>query len=109
MIFKKLFSKENKKDELIDVELADEEFNALKIRLSVGRVTVEQGEQFAVNFTGIRHHLPVLQLEDEKLYIKQKINLMELGEKCQASLQVTIPKDTTLDGLEIQTITAISK
>ena len=52
MIFEKLFSKENKKDEIVRVKISDEEFNELKIKLSSGDVTVEQGERFAVNFIG---------------------------------------------------------
>lgn len=52
MIFEKLFSKENKKDEIVDVKLSDKKFNELRIKLSIGDVTVEQGENFSVNFTG---------------------------------------------------------
>ena len=43
MIFEKLFSKENKKDEIVDVKLSDKKFNELRIKLSIGDVTVEQG------------------------------------------------------------------
>lgn len=46
MIFEKLFSKENKKDEIVDVKLSDKKFNELRIKLSIGDVTVEQGEIF---------------------------------------------------------------
>ena len=42
MIFEKLFSKENKKDEIVDVKLSDKKFNELRIKLSIGDVTVEQ-------------------------------------------------------------------
>ena len=34
MIFEKLFSKENKKDEIVDVKLSDKKFNELRIKLS---------------------------------------------------------------------------
>ena len=74
MIFEKLFSKENKKDEIVRVKISDEEFNELKIKLSSGDVTVEQGERFAVNFIGKRHYLPIVQLENGKLQLKQRIN-----------------------------------
>lgn len=52
MIFEKLFSKENKKDEIVDVKLTDKEFNKLKIKLGVGDVIIEQGENFSVSFKG---------------------------------------------------------
>lgn len=74
MIFEKLFSKENKKDEIVDVKLSDKKFNELRIKLSIGDVTVEQGENFSVNFTGKRHYLPLIRLEDGKLRLKQKMN-----------------------------------
>ncbi len=34
MIFEKLFSKENKKDEIVRVKISDEEFNELKIKVN---------------------------------------------------------------------------
>ena len=100
MIFEKLFSKENKKDEIVDVKLSDKKFNELRIKLSIGDVTVEQGENFSVNFTGKRHYLPLIRLEDGKLRLKQKMNLIEKGE---AHLKVVIPAKATLDSLDIQT------
>lgn len=100
MIFERLFSKENKKDEIVDVKLTDEEFSELKIKLNVGDVIVEQGEQFKVSFAGKRQYLPLVQLADSKLQLKQKINLIEKGE---AHLKVEIPTDVTLDSLDIQT------
>ena len=100
MIFEKLFSKENKKDEIVDVKLSDKKFNELRIKLSIGDVTVEQGEIFSVNFTGKRHYLPLIRLEDGKLRLKQKMNLIEKGE---AHLKVVIPAKATLDSLDIQT------
>ena len=100
MIFEKLFSKENKKDEIVDVKLSDKKFNELRIKLSIGDVTVEQGENFSVNFTGKRHYLPLIRLEDGKLRKKKKMNLIEKGE---AHLKVVIPTKVTLDSLDIQT------
>ena len=73
MIFEKLFSKENKKDEIVRVEISDEEFNELKIKLSSGAVTVEQGERFAVNFMGKRHYLPIVQLEMEDYSLSKEL------------------------------------
>lgn len=100
MIFEKLFSKENKKDEIVRVKISDEEFNELKIKLSSGDVTVEQGERFAVNFIGKRHYLPIVQLENGRLQLKQRINLIDNGE---AHLKVLVPADVTLDRLDVQT------
>ena len=101
MIFKKLFSKENKKDEIVRVKISDEEFNELKIKLSSGDVTVEQGERFAVNFIGKRHYLPIVQLENGKLQLKQRINLIDNGE---AHLKVLVPADVTLDRRDIEIV-----
>lgn len=106
MIFEKLFSKENKKDEIVDVKLSDKKFNELRIKLSIGDVTVEQGENFSVNFTGKRHYLPLIRLEDGKLRLKQKMNLIEKGE---AHLKVVIPAKATLDSLDIKTEKAYLK
>jgi hypothetical protein len=36
MIFEKLFSKENKKDEIVDVKLSDKEFNEAQNKIKCG-------------------------------------------------------------------------
>lgn len=100
MLFEKLFSKENKKDEIVNVKLTDKEFYKLKIKLGVGDVIIEQGENFSVSFIGKKTYLPLVQLSDGKLQLKQKINLLERGE---AELKVVIPQEVTLDSLDIQT------
>ena len=100
MIFERLFSKENKKDEIVRAKISDKEFNELKIKISNGDVTVEQGEHFAVDFIGKRHYLPAVQLENGKLYLKQRINLIENGD---AHLKIVVPADATLDRLDVQT------
>ncbi len=100
MFFEKLFSKGNKKDEIVDVKLTNKEFYKLKIKLGVGDVIIEQGENFSVSFIGKKPYLPLVQLSDGKVQLKQKINLLERGE---AELKVVIPQEVTLDSIDIQT------
>lgn len=103
MIFEKLFSKENKRNEIVHTNLSHAKFNKLKIKFPIGNITVGESEEFAVTFCGKQKYLPTINLVDEKLIIKQKTKIGEIGDKSLPDLTITLPVDTPLDQIDIQT------